>query len=111
MYIFYQYKKVFAVLSYPPKLDSFHPRIPDLPFNMADIKVMKMHRLTPVMFFDVSTCIWRITVPKFLEIVVLRAKKVAMEKMAIINTFGPVLINGRCIGYMQTDDNWMNRTR
>ena len=26
--------------------------------------------------------------------------KVAMEKVAIINTFGPVSINGRCIGYM-----------
>ena len=29
--------------------------------------------------------------------------KVAIEKMTIINTFGPVLINGWCIGYMLAD--------
>ena len=29
--------------------------------------------------------------------------KEAMEKMAIINKFGPVLINGHCIGYMLAD--------
>ena len=51
------------------------------------------------------------TFPKFGEIVVLRANKVAMEKMAIINTFEPVLINGWWIGYMLADDSWMNRTR
>ena len=30
-------------------------------------------------------------------------EKVAMGKMTIINIFGPVLINGRCIGYMLAD--------
>ena len=29
--------------------------------------------------------------------------KVAMEKMPIMNTFGPVLINSRCISYMLAD--------
>ena len=33
-----------------------------------------------------------------------------MEKMAIINTFGPVSINGRCIGYMLAYHSWMNLT-
>ena len=33
----------------------------------------------------------------------LRTNKVAMEKMTIINTFGPGLINGRCTGYRQDD--------
>ena len=33
----------------------------------------------------------------------IRAKKVALEKMAIIDTFGPVLTNGRCICYMLDD--------
>ena len=32
--------------------------------------------------------------------VVLRANKVAKEKMTIINTLRPVLMNCRCIGYM-----------
>ena len=31
--------------------------------------------------------------------------KVAMEKMAITNTFGPVLMNSRCTGYMLADHN------
>ena len=35
--------------------------------------------------------------------VALRANKVAIKKMTIINTSGPVLINGRCIGYMLAD--------
>ena len=38
-------------------------------------------------------------------------EKVAMEKMAIINTFGPVSINGWSIGYMLADHSLMNRTR
>ena len=60
--------------------------------------------LAQVMFFEDSTClIRRITLPYFGEIVVLRAKKVVMEKMATINTFGPILINGQCIGYEQAD--------
>ena len=29
--------------------------------------------------------------------------KVAMEKMSVINTSGPVLINGQCICYMLVD--------
>ena len=31
--------------------------------------------------------------------------------MAVINTFGPVLIDGRCIGYMLAYDSCMNRIR
>ena len=42
--------------------------------------------------------------PLFWVVVVLRANTVANEEMAVLNTFGPVLINGRCIGYVLTDD-------
>ena len=48
--------------------------------------------------------ILRIMVPQFGETVGLHVNKVPMEKMGIFNTFGPVLINGRCIGYMLADD-------
>ena len=41
--------------------------------------------------------------PYFEGIAVLHTNKLAMEKMAIINTFGPVLINGQCIGYILPD--------
>ena len=33
------------------------------------------------------------------------------EKLAIINTFGLILIHGLCIGSKLPDENWMNRTR
>ena len=33
------------------------------------------------------------------------------RKWLLSFTFGPVLINGRCIGYMLADDSCMNRTR
>ena len=46
-------------------------------------------KIQPVLF-DVSLS------PKFGEIVVLHANKVAMEKMPVINIFWPVLMNGRC---------------
>ena len=35
---------------------------------------------------------------------VLHCVIVAMEKMAVTITFGPVLISGRCISYMLADD-------
>ena len=54
------------------------------------------------MFFEDSTCLNESPSPSLGEIVVLRADKVAMEKMANANTFGPVLING--IGYMLADN-------
>ena len=41
--------------------------------------------------------------PYFKGIMVIRANKVAMYKMAIVNALGPVLINVRCIGYMLAD--------
>ena len=40
------------------------------------------------------------TSPSHSLAVVLHAFKVAMEKMAFMNTFGPVLINSRYIDYM-----------
>ena len=50
-------------------------------------------KIQPVLF-DASPS------PSLGGIVVLRTNKIAMEKMAIINTLGLVLINGRCINYI-----------
>ena len=63
----------------------------DNPFSRFVLQICLQHCLVQVMILEDLTVLHDTELyPQFGKIVVLCANKVAMEKMAIVNTFGPI---------------------